>query len=179
MNKTDLSVSMAKANFYCLLIVIPLVSLLGLLYFKFWGYSDFFNIYLSYKNLLYLSILFIIGVVFRELIRGLSWVIFGKKTLKFVKYGFQLKTLTFYVYYRRPMEVNTYRIGLLMPGLLLGIIPSFIGIATGNRWVMNFGILLTLTAVGDFLILWLIRNVPSRKLVEDHPTNAGCYVIDF
>lgn len=79
MNKKDLSVSMAKANFYCLLIVIPLVSLLGLLYFKLWGYANFIKIYFSYKNLLYLGILFIIGVVVHELIHGLSWVIFGKK----------------------------------------------------------------------------------------------------
>lgn len=178
MNKRDLSVSMAKANFYCLLIAVPLASLLGWLYFKIWGYANLIKIYLSFKNLLYLSIFFVIGTVVHELIHGLSWVIFGQKPLKFVKYGFQLKTLTPYAHCRKPMEANAYRIGVLMPGLLLGILPSLIGIATGNGWVMNFGILFTLAAGGDFLILWLIRNVSSSKLVEDHPTKAGCYVID-
>jgi len=43
---------------------------------------------------------------------------------------------------------------------------------------MAFGFLYTVAASGDFLILWLIRNIKPNTHVEDHPTNAGCYVIE-
>jgi len=36
----------------------------------------------------------------------------------------------------------------------------------------------TAGAGGDFLILWLTRHVKAGMQVEDHPTNAGCYVLE-
>lgn len=36
----------------------------------------------------------------------------------------------------------------------------------------------TAAAGGDWLILWRKRNVKANSKVEDHPTNAGCYVIE-
>ena len=76
------------------------------------------------------------------------------------------------------MEVTAYRLGTMMPGLLLGVFPYLLGIMTGNVWITFFGLFLTLAASGDALILWLIRNVKPGRLVEDHPTGAGCYVIE-
>lgn len=65
-----------------------------------------------------------------------------------------------------------------MPGLVLGIFPSLIGIITGYGWIMLFGLLFLLAAGGDILIIWLIRNVEAGKLVKDHPTRAGCCIIE-
>jgi hypothetical protein len=41
-----------------------------------------------------------------------------------------------------------------------------------------FGLLYTTAAGGDFLVLWILRNIKPNTLVEDHPTNAGCYIIE-
>ncbi len=60
---------------------------------------------------------------------------------------------------------------------MLGILPAAAGLVTGNPWVMFFGIFFLLAASGDAVILWLLRGVPANALVEDHPTRAGCYVI--
>ena len=65
-----------------------------------------------------------------------------------------------------------------MPGLVVGLLPSLVGIATGNGWIMLFGLFFTFAAGGDLLVLWLIRKVDAKVLVEDHPTNAGCYVYE-
>jgi hypothetical protein len=40
-----------------------------------------------------------------------------------------------------------------------------------------FSLIHTAAAGGDWLILWLIRGVKAGSLVEDHPSNAGCYVL--
>jgi hypothetical protein len=37
---------------------------------------------------------------------------------------------------------------------------------------------LSISAGRDWLILWLIRHVKAGMLVEDHRTNAGCYVLE-
>jgi hypothetical protein len=76
------------------------------------------------------------------------------------------------------MKVQAYRLGGVMPLLVLGILPSLIGIGIGNGWFMFFGFLFTIGAGGDMLVLWLIRGVRSGQLVEDHPTQAGCYLIE-
>jgi hypothetical protein len=40
------------------------------------------------------------------------------------------------------------------------------------------GALFVLATGGDLLVLWVIRELPASALVEDHPTRAGCYVLD-
>ncbi|MGB8982049.1 MAG: DUF3267 domain-containing protein, partial [Anaerolineales bacterium] len=62
--------------------------------------------------------------------------------------------------------------------LILGILPYLVSLFTGNGCLFWFGLLNTAAAGGDFLILWLIRKVKSGRLVEDHPTHAGCYVLE-
>jgi len=32
-------------------------------------------------------------------------------------------------------------------------------------------------AGGDLLVLWVIRNVDARAMVQDHPSRAGCLVV--
>jgi len=61
---------------------------------------------------------------------------------------------------------------------VLGLLPSLVGIVTGNAPIMLFGLFFTFAAGGDALVLWLIRKVDPNALVEDHPTNAGCYVLE-
>jgi hypothetical protein len=120
----------------------------------------------------------IISVVAHELIHGLTWQVCAKTSSARIAYGVQWKTLTPYAHLRGPIEVNAYRIGGLMPGLLLGIIPYVISLALGNVPMLLFSIIHTLAAGGDGLILWSLRTVPPGALVEDHPSRAGCYVLN-
>lgn len=178
-NKTDLSISMSQASLYSFVFALPLAFLFGWLYSTRWGFEQLilgFNI--LFANLFSLLLTFIGGIVLHELIHGFTWMLVGKKPFNAIKFGFQLKTFTPYAHCKEPLNVNVYRIGAFMPGLLLGILPSMIGILIGNNWLTAFGILFTTAAGGDFVILWLIRNVSKDKLVEDHPTQAGCYILE-
>ncbi|HET9908379.1 MAG TPA: DUF3267 domain-containing protein [Anaerolineales bacterium] len=173
-NKRDLSVPMSRANVIVMIIVLPVVII------QFVGFIvlnglDGLGITWGYPVLL---IAIVLGVVLHELIHGLSWVIFGGKPFSAVKFGFQWKSLTPYAHLKEPVEVNPYRIGGFMPWFVLGILPYFISLALGNGNLFWFSLIHTSAAGGDWLILWLIRNVKTGTLVEDHPTNAGCYVIE-
>ena len=173
--KKDLSVSMAKATLWSIVFGLPPAFLLMYLYIWRWGAG--LNI-----NLLYfipiLAAILVLGSIIHELIHGFTWAYFGHKPLSAIKFGFQWKTLTPYVHCRGPMEVQAYRLGGVMPLLVMGILPSLIGIGMGNGWIMFFGFLFTIGAGGDMLVLWLIRGAKAGQLVEDHPSQVGCYLIE-
>jgi ABC-type tungstate transport system substrate-binding protein len=77
-----------------------------------------------------------------------------------------------------PVTIGNYRWGTALPGIILGIIPFALALILQNGWLLGFGLLFTLAAGGDFLILWLLRNVESEALVQDHPELIGCRVIN-
>ena len=171
--KRDLSISMGRANIIVLFTSIP-VALLQLLLFVMLHGMD--NLAITWGSTLLIAV--VLGVVVHELIHGLSWVILGNKPFSAIKFGFQWKTLTPYAHLKEPVEVNAYRIGGFLPGFLLGIVPYLLSLLLGDGNLLWFGIVHTAAAGGDWLILWLIRRVKSGILVEDHPTNAGCYVLE-
>jgi hypothetical protein len=173
-NKRDYSITMAKANIIALGIVLPVAVLQFVTYTMIHGAektqpSWSFNI---------LFIVVILGVAAHELIHGISWAAFGRRPFSVIKFGFQWKTITPYAHLREPVEVNAYRLGAFMPGFVLGILPYGISLLTGNGNLFWFGLVHTALAGGDWLVLWLLRSVKAGLLVEDHPTNAGCYVLE-
>jgi hypothetical protein len=173
-NKRDLSISMAQANIIVLFLSIPVV-ILQFAVFLLLHSTDALRLTGSIALLI---IAVLLGVVFHELIHGLSWVIFGHKPFSAIKFGFQWKTLTPYAHLKEPVEVNAYRLGAFMPGFLLGILIYILSLVYGNGDLFWFSLVHTSSAGGDWLILWLIRHVQAGMLVEDHPTNAGCYVLE-
>ena len=177
--KRDLSITMEKANLYGIALFIPIGLVLALPYVGRWGWAAFGRAWslLLDHTLLALGV-FAVGIVLHELIHGVSWTIFGKKPRGAIKYGFQVKTLTPYAHCTEPMDVWPYRLGAVLPGLLLGVLPWLASIATGNGAVFLFGFFFTLAALGDAMILWLLRGVAPGSLVLDHPTHAGCYVFE-
>ncbi|MFC1898261.1 DUF3267 domain-containing protein [Candidatus Cloacimonadota bacterium] len=120
---------------------------------------------------------FIVLAFLHEAIHWLSFRIFGKVKPKYCRLGFQWKTITPYAHCSVPMKANVYRISLILPALLVGIIPSIIAIIFGFPWLLIYGIIFTITGGGDFIILWLIRNVKKDQLLQDHPSRCGCEVI--
>ncbi len=122
--------------------------------------------------------IFAIGIVFHELIHGLSWMLAGKLSLKEMKFGFQLKTLTPYAHCTVPIQKSVYVFGVIMPALVLGFFPFLLSLINGSGWIFILSILFTFAAVGDFLVVYLIRHTSWTAMVEDHPKNAGCFVYE-
>ncbi len=184
--KRDCSVSMEKANWYSLITAGPIVILLGLVYIGIWGYekplTEIATLLNQPARLLVANLILIgllgLGMVLHELIHGVSWMLAGKKCWSAIQFGFQLRTLTPYVHCREPLPIGVYRFGTLMPGMLTGLVPMLVGVFVGNVWIALLGGFFIVAAGGDLLILLLIRNVASTHLIEDHPTRAGCYVLE-
>ena len=173
-NKRDLSISMTRANLVVMFLTVPVVILQFALFILLHGME---NLKPTWNSVI-LIVVVLLGVVLHELIHGISWVIFGRKPFSAIKFGFQWKTFTPYAHLKEPVEVNAYRMGAFLPGFVLGILTYILSLIFGDGNLFWFSLLHTSAAGGDWLILWLIRNVKAGMQVEDHPTNAGCYVLE-
>jgi hypothetical protein len=171
----DLSVSLAAANLRSIVFALPPVILVFGLYLLFWGRP---HISLNLGNVFIMLGLFLLGVVAHEAIHGLIWGLWGTKSFSTIKFGMNIRALAPYAHATVPMTASAYRLGAAGPALVLGGIPAIAGLATGSLLATLFGIVFLAAAAGDFLVLWLIRHVPPDTLVEDHPTRAGCVVLD-
>jgi len=119
----------------------------------------------------------LILVALHEIIHAVSWKFAGGLSFSDFRFGIAWKTLSPYCHSTKPMTAQAYRMGTMMPGLLIGLLPIVIGTLTGDGFLAVLGGLLTAGAVGDVYVLWLLRHVPATSSVIDHPTRAGCIVL--
>lgn len=184
--KEKLTIDLVKANLYGLLLTIPVFILYGIpFYYLHFNNSTLLNLKDFLKSLDAISIIaipllyfivFLVGIILHELIHGITWAIFAKKGFKSIKFGVLWKMATPYCHCKEPLLVKQYILGAIMPAILLGFIPAIYALITGDFFVLMFGALFTIAAIGDFLIINLIRKEDMNSLVQDHPSEAGCYI---
>ena len=140
------------------------------------GFDTFMDDLLTMRNLLLALPALLVGIVLHEGIHALGWIIFGGVSPRSISFGVDRKTLSPYAHADVPMGATGYRIGALLPGLLTGILPTLVGIIAVDAGLTLLGAFLLSAAVGDVLVVWVIRAVPGRAQVIDHPSKAGCLV---
>lgn len=118
---------------------------------------------------------FVLSIVVHEGLHGLGWMLAGRVPRAAIRFGF--KDLTPYAHCSRPLRATAYRIGTAFPALILGLVPALFGTVLGNGALTLWGSLMVFVAGGDLAILWILRRVPGRALVRDHPARAGCVVV--
>lgn len=125
-----------------------------------------------------LLFILLIGIVLHEGLHALGWKVAAGVPWSAMKFGINWKVLAPYAHCKVPMMARAYRIGVLLPGLALGLFPGIAGLLGGSFVLTSWGALFTAAASGDLLGYWAIRSVPSSARVLDHPTELGCEVIE-
>ncbi len=176
--KDEHTISALEGNIKALPFLIPVVLLFGIPFYLIWGFpfgqlTEFANSGM-FRIVVNLAI-FAAGIVLHELIHGLTWAVFSKNGLKSIRFGMLKPSMTPYCHCKEIMRVNDYRIGIIMPAIITGFIPSIIAIAIGNSVLLVFGMLFSIAAAGDFMVLWMLRK-ERNSLVKDHPSRIG-YVV--
>jgi len=178
-----LTISLIWANVFGILIIIPTGIIFGLPYYFLWEPKiDIKQLIgnlgsqIAGRGFILVIIILIIGIVLHELIHGITWAILTKQGFKSLKFGVVWKMLTPYCHCKEVLNVKQYRIGSILPAIILGIVPSIIAILTGNFGLLIFGMLFTVASGGDFLTINLIRKENSTDLVLDHPSEIGCFI---
>jgi hypothetical protein len=173
----DFSISMARANlagiplFLVMMgaVVAPYVAWRGLPSFVL-GVNHFtdFSVFLPWLAA---------GVAAHELLHGLGWMAAGRRSFRSVRFGIHWKTVTPYAHFTEPITARAYRIGIALPGLVVGLLPAAAGYIAGHAAPVLFGGLFFGAAAGDALGLWAVRRIAPGTLVLDHPSRVGCRVV--
>lgn len=167
----EYTMGMVRVNLIALLLAIPIVAVIFYPFILIWDYETFkagkeiFDYYFLY--------ILIGGIIIHELLHGLTWGYFSSNGLKSIKYGVKWKFLTPYCHCKEPLKVKHYKIGGAMPLIIMGIVPSIIGLINGHGGVVALGILFTCVAGGDIIALYMLRKLDNNSYVSDHPEKMG------
>lgn len=185
--KETLTIDLVKAGIYGFFGMIPIVLIYAIPFYTIWKEKltvlNFKNYLkessISNNPILYavsIIIVMILGIIMHELIHGITWSKYTEKGFKSIKFGILWKMLTPYCHCKEPLKVQEYILGAIMPSIILGLIPAIYAILFGNILILVFGIFFTTAAIGDFMIINLLRKENMNSLVLDHPTEAGCFI---
>lgn len=176
----SLTIGIVKANLFVLLLAIPVVAV-SVLLFVWMNPAE--NLRPSPLESVIFIVLFVALVVLHEFIHGLTWSMFSEHHFKDIEFGFMKEYLTPYCTCLVPLSKGHYILGALMPCFVLGIIPLALGIVLGSSLLFWTGIIMTLSAGGDILIvikLLAYKRQEGNKefLIYDHPTQAGSVIFE-
>jgi hypothetical protein len=178
--RNDLTISIVKANLFVFLLAIPVVTI-GVLLFA-WK-NPLSLLTPNPRGSLLVIVLFIVLIVAHELIHGLTWSLFSEHHFKDIEFGFMKEYLTPYCTCTTPLPKSHYIMGALMPCIVLGILPTAIGILLGSSLFFWIGIIMILSAGGDIMIVWKVlafkkQDESEEVLIYDHPTQAGSVIFE-
>ena len=128
----------------------------------------------SLQRLITYLVVFVIGVVIHELIHGFFCARYIKNGFKSVKIGFKFPFA--YAESKEVMPTNKFIIGLIMPMIILGVIPSIIATIIGNQYLLLFGYAFIVAGSGDTLILFRIFKDRKSTWFENLPSINKWYV---
>lgn len=175
-------ISIEKANKAGFLLIFPVILVFNGLFALIHGriFSGYFSANLTWTNFLIdlggAVLMIILGIILHELIHGITWALFTKRGFKSIKFGVLWKYLTPYCHCKEPLKMKHYLLGAVAPAILLGFIPAIWGLTAGSFKMMSFGQIFILAAIGDFMIIKLLVGEPLDIYVQDHPSEAGCYL---
>ncbi len=184
--KELLTLDLMKANLYAIVAIIPLLILYGVPFVLLWrhtfskmalkSFTDNYNVGI-WGNAISILLVMTIGIIAHELIHGITWARYTENGFKSITFGVLWKMLTPYCHCSEPLKVKHYIAGAIMPTIILGFLPFVYSLFTGNVLWLLFGIFFTMAAVGDLMIVNLVRKENMDSLVLDHPSEVGCYVL--
>lgn len=122
------------------------------------------------------SVAILVGIVVHEGLHGIGFR-WGGADWSAVEFGFSWRGLAPYAHCDAPLRCAPYRWAIALPGLVLGGGPLAVGLGAGHWGITGFGAVMLAAAGGDFLILWLLRTVPRRAWVRDHPSQVGALIL--
>lgn len=189
MRRRTMTIDIIKANKVALVVLVGALVLFGGLFFLVWGWDHIAQSFSaryggdapSWRFLadwFIIMVIMVVGIIVHELIHGITWACYAKRGFHAISYGVIWKVLTPYTHCDEPMHIRPYVVACLMPLLILGIIPSVIAIVIGWIPLLAFGIFFIAGAMGDVLIVWMLRKENPQYMVLDHPSDPGYFIYE-
>ncbi len=172
------AIDLVKANVFAVVILVVAAVVLLVPFFYIWGDKDISEMVGDGMQFIVFFVTMLIGIVVHELIHGLTWACYAPHGWKSISFGILWKMLTPYCHCDEPMSIRGYKMGAMMPCIILGIIPSVVALCIGDLVLLLWGIFFISAAAGDIWMMWLLTKEDPNAKVLDHPTEAGFYIFE-
>jgi len=126
---------------------------------------------------LHLILIYLLGAIIHELLHILPISIYLRKIKNVFTAGIAPGGVAFYIHCKKPIPLKIYKISLLLPLIIMGIIPVIFGFLFINLPIFALGIIFIWAASGDIYIFYLLRNIQPKAKIIDHSEKVGCYVL--
>jgi len=167
----EYTMGMGEVNLIALAMIFPILAIILTPFILIWDYETF---EMGMDRFMDNFLFYILGgVILHELLHGVTWGYFASKGFRSIKFGMKWKYLTPYCHCKEPLKVKHYKIGGGMPLIVMGIIPSIIGLILGNGEMLTIGIFFTWAAGGDIIALYMLRKLEGNSYISDHPHKMG------
>lgn len=120
--------------------------------------------------------IYAVSALLHEAIHVIAMVAVARVRPSSLRFGMRLSEGVLYVHTDEPMTTRSYRVVLMLPALVQGILPAAIGTVFGLGWLVLYGYVMIVSSIGDFAVLQLIRHFDPNVTVRDHPEKVGCQV---
>lgn len=172
--RKDLVVDSVKINVMGMIVTLPFVVVALVIYSLING--RFMQTF-SNQEFYLLWIALVLGIVIHEGIHGLTWSRFCKKGWKAIEFGIIWKYLTPYCTCNECLNYKQYKIGALMPTIILGGGTYILALIMGSHAILFYSIVMIISGGGDIYITMLIRQYKEAIFI-DHPWEPGCVAFE-
>lgn len=153
-------------------IIMPMIALL------LWGitYGVMQYLHVDFPYWLLLGPALILGVILRELLRGLAYAMASRHGFSDLCFHMTWRRLLFKCDLVMPISQKGYAWGNLCPWLLLGLVPILLGVFYKNHLFLAYGIFMLIACLSDLLVFFKVMRFKSsaaRVDVIDHPVRSG------
>ena len=158
-----------------LLFVVPCIP--AMLINGLWLKRPFLLTSAFYWDLLIILGVFLVGLIVHEGIHALCAMWFGKVKKEDLAFGANMKQLMLYCHVKTPLRVGAYRLMLLPPMIVTGVIPLIVSAFFGNMFLIFAFALLVSGGAGDLIMFVSLRKYDKDQLILDHPSAPAYYLL--
>lgn len=121
-----------------------------------------------------LLLLLAAGLFIHEVAHLAGYWLFGRVPLGVLRLRFGGVALAPQVHCPVVIPAGAYRLMLILPALLLGVLPGLLAIFAGWWVLLVWSMWQLVAAGGDVACLWALRGLPGDAPVLAHPNRLGC-----
>ena len=167
--------SIVKANLYgCILFIFAAIAAFGI-YIKVNKVDGVFTGLFYFEGpagpLFFLGV-FAVSIFLHEFIHGFFWHFNCEKKWGSIDFGFNAKNVTPYCHCCEALTVRQYFLGCIAPTVILGVIPTIIGIIIAFPFLVTIGLANFVGGIGDMMVILTLRKHKDCSLF-DHPYEVG------
>ena len=144
---------------------LAIVALIVDLHAQLWG-SESVRALVGNRPVLFpLAVALVLSVALHELLHLAGYVWIGGAPIDAVH--FEWRGVAIVARCDVPLPARSYRAAVALPGLVLGLVPTIVGLALGVELVTVYGAVMLGASAGDMAVLWALRKYRADEEVVD------------